>query len=127
VVVRIATGRAPHFPHAVTEAQQLLDGAWSDLIGQLPDPFTVEGIAEPFIGVCPGTNLSNTLEAGGFPLEGDTTITVRITDFARAGFNPFPGMRVVKFGRKYIVDQVNRNALYWLLTLEDAQEQGARA
>lgn len=111
----------------MTEAQQLLDGAWSDLIGQLPDPFTVEGIAEPFTGVCSGTNLGNVLGPGGFPIVGDTTLGVRITDFARAGFNPFPGMRVEVFGRKYIVGSVHRDALYWSLTLDDAQEQGVRA
>jgi hypothetical protein len=118
VVVRIATGQAPHFPHAMSEARELLEQGRDVLIGEHGVPFTVDGIpGVEFTGLCDQVNFSNEPGIGGFLPGGDGTIAVPVEQFANVGFTPFPGMRLSVYGRSFIATTVNQNGYRWHLVL----------
>jgi hypothetical protein len=104
----------------VSEARDLLDLGFAGLESEMGEPFTVQGFADPFIGLCDEEQHSNTLGEGGFLPEAAATLYVARSYFDSIYLKPWIGMRLTLKDREFLVKEVGQNQHLWRLVLEQA-------
>jgi hypothetical protein len=103
----------------LTQAQRMLFAGQENLKRQHPEPFTIEGRTETFIGQIEEARFGNELGEGGFTPGWTGTLFVTRPEFENAApaIEPKIGMRITVYGLVFLVSAIATNRYRWALTL----------